>query len=161
MKEIQEEAPLRRKNLTLSQYVHRRNGVPLGASESLKNMLYRSFGASSFAGFWQYWNPIFGYGLGKYVYAPLQRILPSWAALILTFVVSGGIHDSVTMAVRASTAFLFIPWFFLLGVGIVLGRAAKMDLSKYAWAIRASIHLAYIIFCLGLTLAGRQALGIQ
>ncbi|MCP4138739.1 MAG: acyltransferase [Chloroflexi bacterium] len=161
MNEIRIKRGFSGKKLSLSQYVQRRNGVPLGASESLKNMLYRSFGASSFAGFWQYWNPIFSYGLGKYIYAPLRRFLPAWAALIMTFVVSGGIHDLVTMSIRKAFAFLFIPWFFLLGLGVVLGRAAKMDLSKYAWAIRAGIHLAYIIFCLGLTLVGRQALGIQ
>jgi len=154
------ENPNTRAGLTLSQYVLRRNGVPLGDSDSLKNMLYRSFGANSFAGFWQYWNPIFGYGLGKYVYAPLQRFLPLWAALIWTFVASGGIHDLVTMAIRRSSAFLFIPWFFLLGVGVVLGRAVKMDLSKYAWMIRACIHLAYILFCLWLTLVFRNTLGI-
>lgn len=51
--------------LTLAQYVHRRNGVPLGDSGSLRNMLIRSFGAGSFGRFWQYWNPIFDYGLGK------------------------------------------------------------------------------------------------
>jgi len=68
--------------LTLVQYVERRNGVPLGDSNSLRNMLQRSFGAASFAGFWQYWNPIWGYGLGKYVYSPLRRVLPAVIALI-------------------------------------------------------------------------------
>jgi len=150
-----------RTGLTLSRYVYRRNGVPLGDSDSLKNMLYRSFGASSFAGFWQYWNPIFGYGLGKYVYAPLQRFLPSWGALIMTFVVSGGIHDLVTMAIRRSSAFLFVPWFFLLGVGVVLGRAVKMDSSKRPWLVRAVINFSYIILCLGITLVLRQFLGIN
>ena len=49
-----------RKSLTLSQYVKFRNGVPLGDSQSLSNMLHRSLGAASFAEFWQYWNPIWG-----------------------------------------------------------------------------------------------------
>ncbi|MCB0198341.1 MAG: hypothetical protein KDJ65_40755, partial [Anaerolineae bacterium] len=47
---------------TLRQYVALRNGVPLGDGRSLRHMLRRSFGAASFAGFWQYWNPIWGYG---------------------------------------------------------------------------------------------------
>ena len=38
-----------RKTLTLAQYVRNRNGVPLGASGSLGNMLKRSLGAGSFA----------------------------------------------------------------------------------------------------------------
>ncbi len=53
------------RSLTLGQYVQHRNGVPLGDGKSLQNMLHRSLGAASFAGFWQYWNPIWGYGLGK------------------------------------------------------------------------------------------------
>ena len=144
-----------RKGLSLAQYILRRNGVPLGDPRSLRNMLYRSFGAGTFAGFWQYWNPIWGYGLGKYVYAPLQRGLPSWLALILTFVVSGGLHDLVIMALRRSVAFIFIPWFFLLGVGVVAGRALGMDFSNQAWNIRAGINLIYIITCFGVMMIAK------
>ncbi len=81
-------------------------------------MLRRSFGAQSFAGFWQYWNPIFGYGLGKYVYAPLRTYLPAFIALILTFVICGLGHDLITMALRQEITFLFTPWFFFLGSGV-------------------------------------------
>ena len=147
--------------LTLVQYVHRRNGVPLGGSSSLRNMLVRSFGAGTFGRFWQYWNPIFGYGLGKYVYSPLRRFLPPALALIMTFVVSGGIHDLVTMAIRRSGAFLFTPWFFLLGAGVVVGRGFKMDFSERPGPVRAGINLTYILLCLALTLFVRQLLAIQ
>lgn len=147
-----------RQSLSLAQYVLRRNGVPLGAPHSLQNMLYRSFGAGTFAGFWQYWNPIWGYGLGKYVYAPLKRGLPSWLALILTFVVSGGLHDLVIVALRQSVAFLFMPWFFLLGIGVVVGEAFAMDFSTQAWSIRAGINLIYIITCFGVMLLAKHIL---
>ena len=146
--------------LTLAQYVERRNGVPLGDSNSLRNMLQRSFGATSFAGFWQYWNPIWGYGLGKYVYSPLQRVLPAVLALIMTFVISGGIHDLVTMALRRSVTFLFTPWFFVLGVGVMVGRVAGMDLSSRSWGIRASINLAYLVIGLAITLMAKRVLAI-
>ena len=145
--------------VTLGQYVYLRNGVPLGASGSLRNMLHRSFGAPSFAKFWQYWNPIWGYGLGKYVYSPLGRVLPPAAALIMTFVISGGLHDLATMAVRRSGAFFFTPWFFLLGVGVVLGRAVKMDMSSRPWSMRAGINLIYIVVCLAVTLLIRRVFG--
>ena len=146
--------------LTLGDYVERRNGVPLGDSNSLRNMLSRSFGAGSFAGFWQYWNPIWGYGLGKYIYSPLQRVLPAAIALIMTFVVSGGIHDLVTMALRQSVTFLFTPWFFLLGLGVVLGRAVGMDLSNRSWWIRAGINLTYLVIGLAITLIAKRLLAI-
>lgn len=147
-------------DITLAQYVERRNGVPLGDSKSLQNMLKRSFGATSFAGFWQYWNPIWGYGLGKYVHSPLRRILPPIAAFIMTFIISGSIHDLATMVIRQSVAFLFTPWFFLLGVGAVLGRAVGMDLSDYPWWVRASINLVYLVFCLALTLLVKKIFAI-
>jgi D-alanyl-lipoteichoic acid acyltransferase DltB (MBOAT superfamily) len=116
-------------------------------------MFRRSFGARSFASFWQYWNPVFGYGLGRYVYTPLYRVVPSAIALIATFVFCGALHDLVTMAVRGSIAFLFTPWFFFLGVGVVAGRAVSMDLSRYPWALRAGVNFAYLATCLAAALA--------
>ena len=156
MDNIQAENSHSWQELTVAQYVHLRNGVPLGDSKSLRNMLYRSLGAASFATFWQYWNPIWGYGLGKYVYSPLRRVLQPVAAFIITFIISGSIHDLATMAISRSFAFLFTPWFFLLGVGAVLGGAFSMDLSSRPWWVRASINLAYLVFCLILTLAVKQ-----
>ena len=134
----------RRKNLTLADYVRRRNGVPLGARGALVNMLRRSFGARSFAGFWQYWNPIFGYCLGRYVFAPLKTILPSFIALVITFVVCGFIHDLVIMAIRKELALVFTPWFFFLGSGVVLGNQLNMDLARFPFGIRAVIHFLYL-----------------
>ena len=149
-----------RQALTLSQYVEFRNGVPLGNSKSFSNMLHRSLGAASFAEFWQYWNPIWGYGLGKYVYAPARRILPRVAALIATFIVSGAIHDLATMAVGRSFAFLFTPWFFLLGVEAVLGLALGMDFGKRPFWQRATVNFTYLVTCLLLTLIVKRELMI-
>lgn len=140
----------------LSWIVQRRNGVPLGHSDSLRNMLQRSFGAPSFAAFWQYWNPIWGYGLGKFIYAPLRRRLPAASAFVTTFVISGAIHDLVTVAVRGAFAFLFTPWFFLLALGALLGRAVHLDLSGHPWLLRASVNLGYLLICLALVLLAKQ-----
>ena len=115
-------------------------------------MLHRSFGARSFAGFWQYWNPIFGFCLGKFVFAPLKKVFPSSISLILTFVVTGIIHDLVTMAVRKDIAFLFTPWFFFLGIGVVLGKAAGMDLATSSWTVRAAVNSIYLGVCLALAI---------
>ncbi len=139
-----------RKRLSLSEYVRRRNGVPLGTSGSLRNMTRRSFGARSFAGFWQYWNPIFGYCLDKFVFAPLKKHFPSHISLILTFIVTGIVHDLVTMAMRQDVAFLFTPWFFFLGIGVVLGKVAGMDIAASSWGVRAAVHATYLSVCLAL-----------
>ncbi|MCB8979806.1 MAG: acyltransferase [Ardenticatenaceae bacterium] len=158
MDKIQTEKPKaqRWQSYTLAQYVALRNGVPLGDGRSLRNMLQRSFGAASFAGFWRYWNPIWGYGLGRYVYVPLRRVLPPAVAFILTFAISGGLHDLATMAVRWSPAFLFTPWFVLLGIGAVLGRIVGMDLGKRPFWMRAAVNLTYLIVCLLPALALRK-----
>jgi len=142
----------RSKKLTLSEYVKRRNGVPLGAPGSLQNMLVRSLGAGTFAKFWQYWNPIWGYALGRYVYAPLNQFLPASISLILTFAISGVIHDFVTMLVRREPAFLFTPWFASMGLIVVIGQYLQIDYSEKPFPIRVAINLSLIITCLMLTL---------
>jgi D-alanyl-lipoteichoic acid acyltransferase DltB (MBOAT superfamily) len=129
------------RELTLSQYIRRRNGLPAGARGSVRNMLDRSLGAGSFAGFWRHWNPVFGYGLGRYVFTPLRRVFPSSIAVVATFVVSGAIHDLVT------------PWFFFLGLGVLGGRAARMDFSDQPWLTRAAVNTAYVITCLAAVLS--------
>lgn len=146
--------------LTLSLYIRRRTGVPAGGRGGLRNMFYRSLGASSFAGFWRYWNPVFGFLLGRYIFVPLKRFLPPAIALIATFVVCGAIHDLVTTAARGSAAFLFTPWFFFLALGLLAGRAARRDLSAQPWLIRATANLAYIIACLVAALALKRLLSL-
>lgn len=143
---------MRKNELSLSQYIIYRNGVPAGARGSMRNMLHRSFGAPTFASFWRHWNPVFGYALGRYVYSPLKRAVPSALALVATFVFCGFIHDLVTMAVRGSPAFLFTPWFFLLGTGVLIGRAAGLDFSGRPWIARATVNLVYLLVCLAITL---------
>ncbi len=138
----------KRHKLTLSQYVEYRNGVPLGAPKSLENMLKRSLGAGSFAQFWQYWNPIWGYALGRYIYSPLNSILPASLALVLTFTISGVIHDLATMLVRGAPAFLFTPWFFLMSLLVLFGRVAKFKYSNRSIATRVFLNLTQIIGCL-------------
>ncbi len=147
--------PNRKREITLSAYVRHRNGVAMGAPGGLRNMLQRSLGAGSFGGFWRYWNPIWGYGLGKYVFAPLKTALPPALALVATFVVSGALHDVATMLVRRSPAFLFTPWFFFAGLGVLLGRAVRMNLSSKAWSVRAAVNLVYLAACLAIALAIR------
>ena len=141
-----------RKQMSLTDYVQYRNGVPLGASGSLQNMLIRSLGAGTFAKFWQYWNPIWGYALGRYVYEPLNQFLPSSASLILTFIISGAIHDLATMLARGAPAFLFTPWFFLMGIVVVFGRLLQLDYSNQTFRVRIIANLTQITGCFILTI---------
>jgi len=76
--------------MTLSEYVLKRNGIPLGAKGSLLKNLQNSFGAENNVLFWKYWNPIWGFYLSKYIYLPLNRYLPKSISSIVTFGASGG-----------------------------------------------------------------------
>ena len=134
----------KKRKLTLADYVRRRNGVPLGGSGSMRNMLYRSLGAGTFAGFWRYWNPLWSYYLGRFIYAPLKRWLPSTISLVITFVVSGALHDAVVSVVTGRTVFILTPWFFLMGVGVAVSQALRIDYSNFAWPIRAFINISFI-----------------
>ena len=86
--------------ITLSQYVKRRTGVPLGSKHSMRNMLYRALGAKSFPLFWHYWNPIWGYYLSRNVMRPLASFLPVSLATLVTFLVSGGLHDIAVSIIK-------------------------------------------------------------
>lgn len=116
-------------------------------------MLVRSLGAGTFAKFWQYWNPIWGYALGRYIYQPLNRFLPAALALILTFTISGAIHDLATTLVRGAPAFFFTPWFFLMGVIVVFGRVLRLDYSSQPFIIRVAINVSLVVVCAMLTLS--------
>ncbi len=95
--------------MTLAQYIVHRNGVPAGAPDSLCNTLARSFGAPTFGGFWQHWNPLFSYGLVRYIHSPLKCRVPAALTLLVTFVVCGALHDVVTTLVRGAPAILLPP----------------------------------------------------
>ena len=130
--------------MKLADYVQKRNGTPLGANNSLKNMLIRSLGAGKFSSFWKYWNPIWSYYLGKYVFKPLKIILPNSLSLILTFVFCGFIHDIVIMIIRERFSLIFTQWFLLMSLWIVISESMKLDYSKYSWIVRASINVIII-----------------
>lgn len=136
------------RNITLSAYVRRRSGVPLGASGSMRNMLIRSFGAGSFYLFWHYWNPIWGYYLSRYVMKPLSRVLPWWLAIIFTFAVSGGIHDLAVSLVKWRLTFYFTPWFVLMAAMVVILKKFNVTYANYHWIIRVWLNLIFIVTCL-------------
>ena len=134
--------------MKLTDYIKKRNGVPLGAKYSLRNMLYRSLGAGSFQSFWKYWNPIISYYLGKNVFKPLKKFLPTSLSLILTFVICGMLHDTVTILVGWNFTLFFTIWFLLMGLCVVISNYIHLNYSKYSWLNRAAINLLIIGGCL-------------
>ncbi|MDX8340240.1 MBOAT family O-acyltransferase [Draconibacterium sp. IB214405] len=133
--------------MTLSDYVRRRNGVPLGAGDSLRNMLSRSLGAGTFSEFWQYWNPIWGYYLGMYIFKPIKSVLPASLSLLLTFVACGLIHDLAVMLLKWKFSLLLTQWFLFMGLCVIFGKTANINYSKFPWIVRAAINILVISGC--------------
>ncbi len=138
--------------MNLSEYVAKRNGVPIGHPKSLRNNLQRSLGAKNFSAFWNFWNPIFGYYLGNKIFRPLKNILPVAFALVLTFIFCGFVHDLVTTLLRGKLSLFFSVWFFLMGVSVAITKYINYDLSKKVWIFRAVGNVLIIGFCALLTI---------
>jgi hypothetical protein len=138
--------------MNLSEYVKKRNGVPIGHSKSLRNNLQRSIGAKNFDTFWNYWNPIFGYYLGIEIFKPIKKVLPVSIAVILTFIFCGLIHDLATTLTRGKLSLFFAVWFLLMGIAVVISKQINYDLSHKKWVFRAFANLSIIAFCLFLTI---------
>lgn len=137
--------------MKLSEYVKKRNGVPIGHASSLQNNLKRSLGAKNFSTFWNFWNPIFGYYLGTKIFKPLKIIFPAGIALILTFIFCGLIHDFVTTLIRGKISLFFSVWFLLMGIVVLISKHFDYDLSNKKWIFRAFVNLSIISFCIILT----------
>ncbi|MFD2968782.1 MBOAT family O-acyltransferase [Sphingobacterium bambusae] len=138
--------------MTIGEYVKKRNGVPFGDPRSLKYNIRRSLGAKNFATFWNFWNPIFGYYLGKYIFKPLTQLIHSSLALMLTFVISGAIHDLFTTLIRGKLSIFFCIWFFFMSLAVVLSKSLNYDLSRSSWISRAISNLSIVIFCALITI---------
>lgn len=137
--------------MNVSEYVKKRNGVPLGHSRSLRNNLERSLGAGNFALFWNFWNPVFGYYLGTKVFRPLKKILPAAIAMVLTFIICGLVHDVVTTLVRGKLSLFFTVWFLLMGSLVVVSKHMAYNLAAKTWLLRATVNLLFIVVCFILT----------
>ncbi len=142
--------------MKLSEYVLKINGVPIGASRSLRNNLTRSIGAKNFPSFWKYWNPIFGYYLGKKIYKPLKKIFPTTVSLLFTFIFSGLIHDLITTLLRKKISLFFTIWFLIMSIAVIISKKTKYDLSHQNWTIKALVNFMIILFCLLLTIILNQ-----
>lgn len=134
--------------ITLSQYVKRRTGVPLGSKHSMRKMLYRALGAKSFPLFWHYWNPIWSYYLSRNVMRPLNQILPNTLAVLVTFLVSGALHDVAVSLVKLKAIVFFTPWFGLMGLVVIAFSKLGISYGRAAWSIRATLNMLIIVVSL-------------
>lgn len=146
------------KTISLLAYIKRRNGVPLGAKGSLSNMLKRSIGARSFVVFWRYWNPIWGYYLSRYIMTPLCRRLPTWQATVITFAVSGALHDIAVGLLKREVFFIITPWFTLMGLAVAISQRLDIQYNNVPVYIRAIFNVLPIVVCYLIVVVGKSIL---
>jgi len=51
------------------------------------------------------------------------------------------------MLIRGELTLLFTPWFFIMGVFVVIGDFVNLDYSSLPWIVRATINVAIIAGC--------------
>ncbi len=71
--------------------------------------------------------------------------MPAWLALLLTFAVSGLLHDIAVSLVKLKLVVFFTPWFVVMGAWVLVSRFFTMRYSSYAWLIRAMLNIAQIV----------------
>lgn len=76
--------------------------------------------------------------------------------MVVTFVVSGAIHDAAVMLVTRSISFLIVPWFTALGLIVLLTSWLGLDNRRRAWAIRATINTLLVLSGLEVSLLAKR-----
>lgn len=135
--------------MNLEEYTQYRTGSTK-ISLIIRNMFFKPFVSSSFRFFWKYWNPSWGYYLLFYCYKPIKTIFPDWAALIITFLISGLFHDILyivpMMIKEVRFVFPFITiWFLIISVGILVTEYFQINFNKINVKLRPIIHLGYLV----------------
>jgi hypothetical protein len=99
--------------------------------------------ATSPLDFWRRWNTYVGSWLGKYVFVPstrrLQSTLRAWskgAALFLTFVASGVLHDGYAYASTLTISTKYLQLFATSGITVLLWLALSSARAKTSLSAR-------------------------
>ena len=126
-------------------YLGRKTGYRSTEWGRIVYMTRQSFTAPTFRAFWQNWNPLWSYYLTYKVYAPLRNHLPDGLALLLTFSISGFLHDVAAMAVLGRPFFLFTLLFSVFGLWVLAEAWSGYSLRKKSNWIRVMYHLILLV----------------
>lgn len=82
---------------------------------------------------------------------PASSFLPVWLAVLITFAVSGGLHDIAVSVVKWQFIFFFTPWFVFMGLMVVVTKYLDLTYGGLPWGVKAVINSAFIGVCLAAT----------
>jgi len=92
---------------------------------------------------------------------PTSNILPLPLAVVVTFVVSGALHDLAVLLLTGDNILICTPWFFVMGIAVVLSKSFKIELSKYSFITRATANTSFIVFSYLLSQKLLTLIGLQ
>jgi len=142
--------------MTLKEYATKKFNNRNSLSGCLNYMIKSSFFSKTFREFWTNWNPLWSYFLIFYSYKPMRKVISKAPALILTFVVSGFLHDLFVMLLLQKIYFLFSLIFLLIGIFTLTEQILKINLKGISKYLRPLYHCGIIIICtfIGLKIYG-------
>lgn len=121
----------------------------------LRQIFVRPFFAPSLHLFWRYWNPVYGYYLGKYVYRPCRRLFPHPVCVVITFAFCGLVlHDMLGWPAAIVYGRLPFPiitvWFTMIAVVVVVSEACRLRFDGLRASLRPLVHAGYLAVTLSL-----------
>lgn len=112
-------------------------------------MFSRAFTATTFRRFWHYWNPLYGYGLSYFCYAPLRRVATKGVSFVTTFALSGFLLHDLPVSIFLGPGKLLFPVVTVAFVGIALfvlvSEIFGVTLRSVPRHLRVASHLAVIL----------------
>ena len=133
--------------MTLRRYLTKKLGNKKTITACLKFMLQKSFYSKSFREFWKHWNPLWSYFLTYYSYKPLKTKLPKSIAVLLTFGISGALHDVFVMLLLQKFYYLFTMIFLVFGALVLVESSLKISITSSSKVLRPIYHSTIIILC--------------
>ncbi len=120
-----------------------------------------AFTATTFRRFWYYWNPLYGYVLAYFCYAPLRRIAGKEISFVATFALSGFLLHDFPVFIILNLAKLPFPFPFPFVTVMFVAVALIVRLSEFVGVtlrdvpkfLRVVSHLAVISGAFSVSLA--------
>ena len=81
---------------------------------------------------------------------PLNAFLPTSLSVLITFLISGALHDLAVSVVKWKAIVFFTPWFGIMGTIVIAFSALGISYDKFGWIIRATFNFLTILCSLGI-----------
>ena len=99
---------------------------------------------------------LFGTHLAGYVYLPLKNHVPASLAVLITFAVSGALHDlAIGLLGRGWQGFITL-WLVFMGLVVVVSGALGVRYANLSFVGRVAINGGHLAICFALAVLCRD-----